>query len=228
MQLKDSGYVKPEQLAGVQNDYLEAARTLLPGVQKTEHNFYKVNQLVRLIGSFNTTEANKVLGSYLNAKDNYIRESAATLLIKNNYSDPLLTPVLENLAADFNTRLLLYNNLKEQNKTNLFPKQFLTQQWFAEASLYDAEDDDDDTPEKIVFITDKTAAWEGKQYVFYLFRLQYGDSTNHLGIAGGYIQGESNLEPAKRLTGVYYEEAFDATKVNEQFNKYLSAKKEED
>lgn len=141
LMLKDSGYIQPNQMAAIQNDYINGARKWAPVVKKTDEYDYGIYTLTRLIGRFNTTAGNNVLKSYLAAKDKYLKKTAAIELVKNK--QPIPSAVFINLAADKSTRRSLYDDLKDLKKTALFPKQYQTQQLFAETDLYGLASDDD-------------------------------------------------------------------------------------
>jgi uncharacterized protein YbaP (TraB family) len=223
--LKDNGYITQEQLASLQNDYIKAARIWLPEIKKADFYYGGTPELLQLVGSFNTMDGNNAIRSYLTAKDKYIRKDAAVQLIKNK--QPVPATLLTSLAADINIRTRFYQDLKDLKKTALFPKQYLTRQYFAESALHEAEDDDE--PEKIIFLSTKTATYKGKQYVFYLFKVVFDavdEPSGYLGIAGGYAIGSKAAETVKDITGIYWEESYNATKINAHFKAYLKSMEE--
>jgi hypothetical protein len=223
LRLRDSGFIKQEQLNPA--DYINAARVLLRSVKNSDDFNYETIELLKLVGSFNTKEANTVLRSYLVVKDKYLKEKAVIQLVKNN--QPVSPVVLTSLAADKRFRISLYGDLKELKKNALFPQQYLTRLHFAESHLYEAASDDDE-PAKLIFISTKTGNYQGKPYVFYLYKVVYDGEDGgsaYLGIAGGYKTGSTGIETATDLTGLYWQETFDATKINAQFNEYLKALK---
>jgi uncharacterized protein YbaP (TraB family) len=225
--LKDSGYISQAQLATSQNDYIEAAAKWLPATRKPDFYSNGVNDLVKLVGGFNTTAANNVLKSYLAAKDNYLKKDAVIQLVKNKQQVPV--SVLNTLAATRGIRPVLYQELKDINKAALFPRQYLTQQHFGESALFETASDDDEEPQKITFLSTKTAVFKGRSYVFYLYRVvldNEGRPPGYLGIAGGYKPGSKAIEPVKELTGVYWDESFNSRKIDAHFKKYLKSMSE--
>jgi uncharacterized protein YbaP (TraB family) len=223
--LLDSGFIKKEQLAPLQNDYIANAKKLLAAVKKEELSAWHINELLKLIGSFNTTAGNAVLRSYLAIKDVYIKREAAIQLIKNKQTVP--AGELLKLAADRQMRTYFYNSLKELKKTALFPKQYATQQAFAEAAVHEIAADDYEV-KKISFLLKKTATYKGKTYTFYLYHvvLEEDEPAGYLGIAGGYKPGSTTLETAFDLNGVNWEETFSPGKMNTQFKSLLKKMEE--
>ncbi len=218
--LRDSGYINKVQLAPLQNDYIVNAKKLLPAVKKEEVTPWHINELLKLTASFNTTAGNAVLKSYLAVKDLYIKREAVIQLIKNKQQVP--AGELLKLAADRQMRSYFYRSLKELKKTAMFPKQYATQPAFAEAAVHEIAADDYDV-KKISFLTKKTAAYKGKTYTFYLYRVMLEDDepAGYLGIAGGYKPGSVSLETAIDLSGVNWEATYSASKVNTQFKSFL-------
>jgi len=164
------------------------------------------------------------LKSYLTTNDNVLKKDAVIQLVKNK--QPVPVSVLNNLAAVRGVRPQLYQELKDIKKAALFPKQFLTQQHFGESALFESASDDDEEPQKITFLSTKTALFKGRPYVFYLYRIVLDNESRppgFLGIAGGYKPGSKALEPIKELTGVYWDESFNKSKIDAHFKKYLKS-----
>jgi len=224
--LQDSGFIKQEQLAVAQNDYILSAQQLLPDVKRGIKGYYIIDDLLKLTGSFNTTAANEVLKSYLTAADLYVKKEAALQLIKNK--QPVPATVLLKLAADPEIRPTLYQALKELKHTALFPKQYATQQYFAEAAIHIAASDDY-TVLKMIFLAKKTATYKGKPYTFYLYRvvLEDDDPAGYLGIAGGYTPGSASLTATEDISDIYWQEIYTAGKVNIFFKNFLTSKAKE-
>jgi hypothetical protein len=219
--LRDSGYIKQQEIAIAENDYIQGAGKLLPGFKRNEYiNF--VTELLQVIGSFNTPAANNLLKSYLAVKDIYVKKDAAIQLIKNKQAVPV--PELLKLAASAEIRPGFYNELKTLKKTALFPKQYATQQAFGESAVHEAATDEY-AVKKITFLAKKTAKYKGTQYTFYLYRVGIKDDepATYLGVAGGYKTGSTSLEPAEDISGIYWEDTYKENKVNSQFNAFLKS-----
>lgn len=218
--LLDSGFIKKEQLAPLQNDFIYTAKKLLPAAKKQQIEWFIIDDLLTLIGRFNTTTCYNVLRSYLPAKDLYIKKEAALQLIKNKQTVP--ADVLLKLAADDNLRTQLYHELKELKKTALFPTQYATQQAFGRSAMYELAVEDYDV-KKITFLEKRTARYKGKSYTFYLYRVVIDDDqpAGYLGIAGGYKPNSTTLETATYLNGIHWDETWSAGKVNAHFKTFL-------
>jgi uncharacterized protein YbaP (TraB family) len=225
--LADSGFIKKEQLAPLQNDFIGAAKKILAGVKNGTVEFYRIADLMQMIGSFNTTAGNNVLRSYLAAENLYIKKEAAIQLIKNKQAIP--PAALLKLAADADLRRQFYQQLKTLNKTALFPKQYATQQAFGESAVYEIGSDDDEV-RKITFLAQKKAVYKGRSYTFYLYRVALEGSdkpVSYLGVAGGFKPGSTSLEPAVNLNGVYWKETFSGSKIDTQFRAFVKGMEKE-
>jgi hypothetical protein len=128
------------------------------------------------------------------------------------------------LAADKSMRTMLYYELKDLKKLALFPKQYATQQYFAESAINEIASDDY-TVQKTTFLTKRTATLNGKTYTFYLYHvvLNDDDPAGYLGIAGGYKPGSTSLEVAEDVTGIYWDETFKANRINVFFKAFLKS-----
>jgi uncharacterized protein YbaP (TraB family) len=217
--LRDSGYIKQEQIALAQNDYILSARKQLSAFKKVDYINY-VSELIQVIGSFNTTAGNTVLKNYLTVKDLDVKKDAAIQLIKNK--QPVPAPVLLKLAADAGIRTSLYTELKDLKKTALFPKQYATPQAFGESAVYEVASDEN-AVKKITFLTTKTATYKGKSYTFYLYRvvLEDDEPAGYLGIAGGYKPGSTSLFTTEDLSDIYWHETYSAIRINVFFKTFL-------
>jgi HEAT repeat protein len=218
--LLDSGFITKEQLAPLQNDFIYTAKKLLGPAKKEQLEWFIVDDLLALIGRFNTTAGYAVIRSYLGAKDLNIKKEAAIQLIKNKQA--VAADVLLKLAADDNIRTQLYHELKELKKTALFPAQYATQQAFGRSAIYELATEDYDV-KKITFLEKRTARYKGRSYTFYLYRVVVDDDqpAGYLGIAGGYKPGSASLEFADDISGIYWTETWSAAKVNAHFKTFI-------
>ncbi len=97
-----------------------------------------------------------MLKNYLGVKSLWLKKAATIELLKND--QPVPAAVLNVLAADKSVRYSLYSDLKEIKKQPLFPAQYFTQAYFAEAAMYnEATDEDDDNYSSMAFVNKRTA-----------------------------------------------------------------------
>lgn len=101
-------------------------------------------------------------------KDPRIRTTYATLMAKNNH--PLPVGILDFLAADINSRGMLYNSLGDIGKLSLFPKKYKTQQALAEASLF-MPPRFNNKKDTVRYIEQQTLQFKGKAYTGYYFKI---------------------------------------------------------
>jgi len=223
--LLDSGYLSKDSIMPSAGAFIEAAAAQLPALKAAdENNDYRLHSLLKLIGRFHSPAAYSLLKDYLAVRNKFVLQEVVKQLLDGGQAIP--AAVLNRLAADPVCRLELYDNLKEYKKTAIFPREYLTQFRFAEASIYGAADDDDDerTIDKVTLLSKKTVALHGKTYNWYLFKVSYTTDDgpkNYLGIAGGYNPAIAGLKPQKDMSGIYREEELDGENSDSLFKEYL-------
>jgi uncharacterized protein YbaP (TraB family) len=104
-------------------------------------------------------------------KDPKIRTTYATLLAQNETTVP--RALLDTLAADVNSRVLLFNKLKNVGKLNLFPATYQNTKSLAQALVFDsyrfnAEKD------SVVFLKQQPLSYKEKTYTGYFFKTRKG------------------------------------------------------
>ena len=224
LSLLDSGYLTKDSIMPSAEPFIEAGAALLPALKiSDDYSDYRLFSLLQLIGRFHIPASYALLKNYLAVRNKFVLQEVVKQLLDDGQTVP--AAVLNRLAADPVTRLDLYDNLKKYKKTALFPTEYLTQSRFAESSIYGAADGEDEgTIEKVTLLSKKTAAFDGKTYAWYLYKVSYttedGPQT-YLGIAGGYNSAAAGLKPQKDMTGIYWKEPLDAENANSLFKEYL-------
>jgi uncharacterized protein YbaP (TraB family) len=238
--LKDT--TRGMQMVNVLNQLLDSSLITLDPIKKHESEFialakYDVSSddrskrsfdLMNILAKIKTPKSLAALRGYLNIKgQRFMKEQAAILLVKNN--QPVSATVLNSIAADPRTRKRLYDDLKEIKKQALFPKLYLTQKSLSESDLYDIASDQDYDVKTIKFVAEKTATYHNKKYKFYLFKVTVeDDGGSYLGVTGGYDIAGKSVEPKEDLSSMNFDEEFDASKINDQFKKWLDSFNEEE
>lgn len=122
-------------------------------------------------------EVQQFFNRLLLSNDPKIKTTYVGLLAKENKNIPF--GMIESLAANINSRSLLFNRLKDLDKLSLFPLQYRTQQKLAEASLFDQEEYNEGQ-NTIQFIATKPLGYKNQEYTGYYFKLRnnqdYDDS----------------------------------------------------
>jgi hypothetical protein len=215
--LNDSSLVTMESIRKYENELIALSKYDLSGDNLSKRSY----DLQEILAKIKTQKSFTALRKYLTAtNERFVQERAVFLLAKNN--QPVSTSILNMLAADPKTRGILYKDLKEVKKLALFPKLYLTQKSLGESSLYDIISEDDYDVKTIKFIAEKTATYNNKKYKFHLFKVTFeNDGGSYLGVVGGYDTNGKSLEPKEDISSMYYEEEFDAAKINELFKAWL-------
>ncbi len=224
LSLLDSGYLEKELIMPSAGAFIETAAALLPALKtRDDYGDYHLFSLLELIGRFHIPSSYSLLKDYLAVHNKFLLQKAVEQLLDDG--QPIPAAALNRLAADPETRLDLYDNLKKYKKTALFPREYLTQSRFAESLIYGADDDEDEgTIGKLTLLSKKNAAFDRKTYTWYLYKVSYATEDGpkyYLGIAGGYNPAAAGLKPLKDMSGIYWKEELDAENANSLFKDYL-------
>ncbi len=104
-------------------------------------------------------------------KDPKIRTTYATLLAQDETTAP--RALLDALGADVNSRILLFNKLKNVGKLNLFPRRHKNAKSLAEALVFDSYRFNSER-DSIQFLKQQPLSYKGKNYTGYFFKTQKG------------------------------------------------------
>lgn len=233
LRLVDSGFLSKDSLRAIGGNFISCAAALLPGVRSTgKYTDGDILYLLRLIGNIRTSSATTVLRNYLAIKNNFLLKEVVLQLIDRQQAIP--PAVMLRIAKDINYRADLYSDLKKKKKAALFPVEYRTAALLGQSLIYGSvnDNDDDEAVDTVTYLSRRTASYNGKSYVFYLYKVKYEayedePATVRLGIAGGYDVVGGGVLPVEELTGVYYKEGFDEKKVGEQLKDYLKSREED-
>lgn len=104
-------------------------------------------------------------------KDPKIRTTYATLLAQDETT--VQSALLNTLADDLNSRVLLFNKLKNSGKLNLFPQQHKNAKSIAEALVLSTHRFNSER-DSVQFLKQQTLSYKGKNYVGYFFKTLKG------------------------------------------------------
>ena len=102
-------------------------------------------------------------------RDPKIKTTFASLIAQNNVSIP--NGIFYDLAADINSRSLLFRKLKDVQRLDLFPKAFLSQRSLAEANLFEKKKYNA-LKDSLAFVKQQSLQFEGKEYQAFYFKLR--------------------------------------------------------
>lgn len=207
-------------IAPYANDLLKRAETRLR-INKIEKDYeYTDMHLIYLLGRIALPATNAMLKKWLLVPAKYPAILSLENLLKNKQT--VTAAQVQRFAIDKAFRLDLYDLLKEQNKLALFPKQYLTQRYFAESRVFNLASDDYE-PLSVVFIKSETIILDGKKTVFYFFKVNYENEGDdyYLVAAGPFSTNPVKLEGEEGLDAGLWEETFDATQYAGQKKKLV-------
>jgi uncharacterized protein YbaP (TraB family) len=188
--LKAKGLIKPKSYKKYRKQILNDAKIQLKRQLGKSSLSYNQNDYHNAIQSVQGVGVNtKVLEDYavllypfvkekdvkqffnrlLLVKDANVRTTYAALLSKDEMALPY--GMLDSLAADINSRGLLFNKLKTINKLSLFPNKYRNERFLAESSLF-AFKRFNAKKDSISFVEKRSLNYKGKALTGYYFKTQ--------------------------------------------------------
>ena len=133
---------------------------------------------------------------------------------------------IRKLAAEKGYRTYFYKELKAIGRQELFTPEFLSQQQFADAYMYNFASDEDADNTVSKFLSEKTAVIKGVQKRFYLFKVSFSyddEPESHLAICGPFDLDRKSivLNEDGMAQKIFYEEKFSSAAIGELFSKYI-------
>lgn len=193
--LKAEGLIKPKSYKKYRKQILNDAKIQLKrqlGQSSSSNTRGEYRDIIAPAASFGSIGSTKVLEDYavllypfvkekdvkqffsrlFFVKDPKVQTTYAALLCKNELTLPY--GMLDSLAANINSRVLLFNKLKAIGKSNLFPNKYGNERSLAEANLFsfkrfDAKKD------SVSFLEKRTLDYRGKAYTGYYFKSKNGN-----------------------------------------------------
>jgi uncharacterized protein YbaP (TraB family) len=220
---RDSSFTIQEPPAGFEDTVINLGRSWLKN-DKDKYTSYQMD-LIKTLENFKSTKANQLLNELATTEDvgEYFRYEALLALLRNG-EEP--KNAIEQIASLPYWRNSLLETMEELEKPRLFPEKYKTQAYMAEAYLYGSLDDE--TPDEIEPIGTRLAKFNGKTYLFYVYRLGYtweGETEYYLGISGPFDPVEKSYKLAiddMWISGVA-SEPYDKKMIDKQLALYLQA-----
>jgi len=179
--LKTKNYIKPKVYKSYRKQILNDAK-----IQLKRHLGASKTNTQKLYVSPKQKKNNKILEDYIlllhpfikepgvalffkrlmHSKDPNIKTSYTTLMIDENNLIP--SGMLDSLAGDINSRLLLFNKLKAMNKLVVFPKKYASKKSLAEAALFQKKNIRNKGSHE--FVIEKPIKYKNENYTGYYFK----------------------------------------------------------
>lgn len=229
--LIDSSRLSVDKVRPYKSSILRHADTTVESIrvrmeeEGEDFNGYEYTQLIRLLGSFQEPETRDRLREFLTLDDKQILFETSLALAKNEQSVP--DSIWQKLAAGNEYRIDLYEALEKMGRENLFPASFRAQKFFAESYLYNYATDDI-SPSEMMYIGERKTMFKGRMARFHLFKVVFGEGEDvekeeYLGIAGPYPVNDKEYKSDHDVTQIYWDEAYNKSKVDEWFRGILKA-----
>jgi uncharacterized protein YbaP (TraB family) len=172
--------------------------------------------VINLLKRFKNSASNTMLKKWLQVDYNIYHKQAIVLaLLENN--QPVGQQSLTSLAANKNTRIGLYKNLKKYKKSALFPVKYFTQSYFAESLAEDAASAFSDDEADISFIKVREMKWKGKTYRFFFYDVFLNEDNEHwLAVSGPFNMNRVDVSLPEAKSDVYSTEQYNASNMESQ------------
>ena len=203
-----------------EKEFIRTARRILKkNKDELNEGGYYYTELVKVLGLLNSTESNGIIREFAKLDSREMKYVTLLALLKNK--QPIDQRTIYTLATTDEYRSRLYDELVKLNKISLFPPGYATQMALGRSKLFNL-DSEEDQPETMEFIGERTRDYNGKKQKFYLFKVKYSeDGDGYLGVAGPYELNAKILSSDQTATGIYFDKSFDGTKADEFFTKYI-------
>jgi hypothetical protein len=218
----DSNLISSKMIIDSKNFLIRTAnRELAKSKKELEDNSYRYISLVRLLAEINDSETNTLVKKFADINDMELKMEVLTGLSRN--SQPINRNDLLLLVKSDQYRYPLYNRLKAQSSLKIYPAEFLSQKLLGQSKVHE-EAYEDDPPEKISFVGERTVEFMGEKKKFYLYKVMYIEDdpeSYYLGIAGPYSLDVKEFNSSHSCTGLYWEETYDAKQIDKFLKLHL-------
>lgn len=221
--------IKAADLAPYKNMVIDLAKKAAAvNMKDDEKRIWYYDDVAAVLAALRDPAATAALRKMLSNPDVDMKLEVVNSLLSLN--QPLPAAELLKIAADRSARLTLYDTLVGAKKLALFPKQYLTQRAFGESSLYYSVDEDYEL-KNILFVGERIIKFKGKNQKFYLYKVSFDteEGGSYLGITGPYpVTPTTKLKQSSEADGIYYDEEYNASKLDTMLKAYLKRLEEND
>lgn len=226
LRMIDSNLIEVSVLKKYKNEFIRTAKRLLTlSSERQEEEYYHYLSLVKLLGKLNDAEANEMLKKIGAININSLKLDVVLAQAAGGQQPD--TKSLKLLAGSDEFRQYLYEGLKERKRINLYPKEFLSQKLLAQSQMFNYANEDDNPPDKIEYVGERTELFMGKKQKFYLFKICFlfeegkDDDECYFGLSGPYSLVQNNFETSNDASEILWDDYFDKGKINEWFRDAL-------
>lgn len=220
--LLDSSLLSAEDIRKERNSILAACDNVFElDEEELVEDAYRVARFPTLLRLLNDDDSRRLLARLLETNVLAVKFQALDALLKLGLK--VDSRHFDSLAAADAWRYDLYDSLKVNGRSELFPKKYLNQRMLGQSRIFNMAADEED-PEKIEYIGERVATYEGRQVRFHLYTVMYSEGdpeSAYLGIAGPFDLRDQGVNTNWRGTGIYWDENYDEARVGEQFERLL-------
>lgn len=219
--LMDSNLLSNEKVKEYGKYFQETARRKLDkDKEKIEEAGYGYEDLIRLLGIIGGTESQNLLKQFAKFDHRHVKFHTLIAMLENNMVADSKT--IYTIATTDDYRHELYDELERLGKLKLFPGSYLSQKSLGQSKLYEYATDEE-TPEVITPVGERTFLYKGKEQKFFLYKVRHSEeeSYTYLGIAGPYPMDRRVMKSTHDATGLHWDEEYDPKRIDEQFKAYM-------
>jgi uncharacterized protein YbaP (TraB family) len=222
-ELIDSNLLRKEIFTDNKIGVLQTAKAQLNAMKKGNYATYN-NYVIDALQKINDQSAIGLLNGFVKTADLDAKQNALLAMLKLKQT---VSPLeIRKLAADKGYRTYFYKELKAIGRQELFTPEFLSQQQFADAYMYNFASDEDADNTVSKFLSEKTAVIKGVQKRFYLFKVSFSyddEPESHLAICGPFDLDRKSIviNEDGMAQKIFYEEKFSSAAIGGLFNKYI-------
>jgi uncharacterized protein YbaP (TraB family) len=231
--LADSNLIDKTFLDGQKDAILKNAAWQSSKLKRDKDDYLPfANDMIKVLAKINNKESVTLLNGFVSTADLYIKQNAILALAGINKPVPAVE--LRKVAASPGYRTDFYESLKKLKKENLFPKELLSQQKFAESYLYNNINEEGDIEESDIsfkLMAEKSAIIKGivSRYYFYKVMVKYdGEITIYPAVCGAFDTNKliPLIKNDEYNVEIFYDEKFSAATVNKLFDRYIKSLRE--
>ncbi|RZS71254.1 hypothetical protein EV199_3156 [Pseudobacter ginsenosidimutans] len=222
-QLLEEKFMQPAALGAWKGFIYKHAAGIAAAKLDESTPYWYCMAMVKLLTYMMEPGAISSLNKFLSQPSTIIKLGAAAALIRNN--QPVPAAVLQKIAADSITRIILYDTLTKLKKPALFPAKYLNQVAISESELLDYISDHSSEFSSINFLKEIITDFKGSKQKFILYKLVFdieGFPQPFLGIAGPFPVRPSALPvTGSAATGVFLGRGYAIENIDDDLKEWL-------
>ncbi len=227
----DSNMLNKDVLTNNAAGIISLAKKQLDKFEKNEEDYpdYGV-QTIKALATINNESAVALLNRFVKADEIYLKKAAVMGLLQNGH--PVAATEIKKITNDLIYRVDTYTELKKLNKEQLFPKENLSQEKFAESYLFNSLYDDEVAAPVFKAISSIEVEENSTTNRYFIFKVTYsydeGEKETYLSFCGPFAADKKQLiiDSDKIITKTFFEEQYFGKNAEKTVKEFLKTPKE--